>query len=424
MAGARHRLGALIAAIVAAAPAIVSAGVSLPAYFSPPMPPFRGGQGCPSLPAPAPGIPVHWFQQTQPPVTGDTCRTFALSPLTDASDQLVSRFSTSNWTGGLWPRVWAFRGPRPSSLHLPNPGSNPIYPYINTPSCKDPKGPPQGDMILGLDYSTIGKANAATTAEILRMLGAPTSTWQAPLVAAGFNMATALVNFSAVAADPAKYVNYNAGCNSYDKASFVLKDRFIVHDDPRWVYVNGQSTPPTGVMIDYEVNDFRTVSQGAVFLVNLANQIHARSIGGVRPKVFLYTNPWIYVDVHRGLIGGMAANGFGYLHMDAVKSAFDYLSLYLLNDKFTCNIDEAYSVEMLNLAGVSGIVEPGKLVVTVDFTRCTTTDALALFNLNATQHFAGYAVFPKTQLMGGQQLPLAHGNLLLWKLLYGAKAPP
>lgn len=412
-----------IAALAAGGAPALGATVTLPAYFSPSMPPFHGGGGCPALPSPDPSIPRHWFQQTQPPVEGDNCQSFVWSPLTDASDQLVSQFSSSSWTGGLWPRVWAYRARRPQSLHVSDPPSNPVYPYINTPTCQAPNGPPRADMILGLDYSTVDKANAATTAEVLRMLGAPASAWQGPLIANGFNLATDLINYSALDANPGRYVNYRAGCDSWDHRSYALKDKFIVHDDPRWVYVSGQSTPPTGVMIDFEVHDFRTPAQGALFLAGLAGQIRARSIGGRHPQAFLYTNPWEYVIFRGKPIGGMAANGFDYLHIDAVKSAFDFISLYL-GDKSGCNVDADYATEFGNLKGVSGVVDLRKLVMIFDLTRCTPADALALFNLNAAKQFGGYAIFPKDQHMGGQRTPLIDGNLLLWKLLYGSRTPP
>ncbi len=399
------------------------AAALLPAYFSPALPPFAGGAGCPALPAPSPTIPRRWFQQTQPPVAGNSCRTFVSSPLTDASDQLVSHFSTSTWKGGLWPRVWVLRGPRPKGLHLGDPASNPVYPYIHTPKCNAPGGPISPTMYLGLDYSSVDKANAATTAEVLRMLGVPAATWQAPLLAQKFNLSTDLVNFSALNQDPARFVDYKAGCNSHDGASFVLKDKFLVHDDPRWVYVAGKSTPPTGVMLDYEVNDFRSVAQGSQFLVGLAKQIHATSFDGIHPQAFLYTNPWEYVQVRRGLTGGMAANGFDYLTIDAVKETFDFFSLYLLKD-FVCDINGSYALEIANIKGISGVVDPKKIVVTVDLTRCSVTNAMTLFQLNAAKRFAGYAIFPKDQLIGGQKLPLANGNQLIWTLLYGSKAPP
>ena len=398
--------------------------VTLPAYFSPSLPPTVGGGGCPSLPAPPASAPTRWWQQTTPPQTTDTCQTFAFGPLTDASEQPVGAFSSSKWGGGLWPRIWGRRGPRPTNLGFGDPASNPVFPYINTPSCTNPNGPPQPNMVLGDDYTSVARANAVTEAEILHMLGASAAAWQAPLVAQGFNLNTDIISYTALAADPDQFVNYKKGCNSHDGNSYVTVDKFILHDQPGWVYVSGQSTPPTGVMIDWEVNDFRTPSQGAMFLVQLANDIHSQTIGGVTPQVFLYTNPWQYLQLNHGVTGGMAANGFDFTHIDSVKSAFDFMSLYLLDQGGQCNVDPAFTSEMANLSGISGVVNTSELVVLVDFFRCNDQNMLDIFNLNAAQNFAGYAIFPKNTTMGGQALPLTGANLMLWKLMYGGRTPP
>lgn len=399
-----------------------AAAQGLPAYFSPGLPPTSGG-GCPTLPRPPASIPPRWFQQTTPPEATDTCQDFAIGPITDASEQPVGAFSTSNWNGGLWPRFWAMRGPRPPALGLGDPGSNPVYPYINTPTCADGDGPPQPTMILGRDYSSVAKANAATKAEVLRALGASAALWQAPLLAQGFNPNSDFISYTALAANPGQFVKYKNGCNSHDGNSYVTVDKFIVHDQAGWVYGAG-STPPTGVMIDYEVNDFRSATDGALFLTDLANSVHSMSIGGVTPQIFLYTNPWLYLQLGHGLTGGMTANGFDFNHIDQVKAAFDFIDLYLLDSSFNCNVNSAFATEMSNLAGVSGVVHTGQLVVLVDLYRCSEQNMIDIFNLNAAQNFGGYAIFPKNTILGGQTLPLTGANLLLWRLMYGTRAPP
>lgn len=403
----------------------------LPAYFQPGMPPSVAGGGCPALPRPFAVIPTHWWQQTTPPEPAigndppDTCLTFAFGPLTDASEQAVGAFSTSQWTGGLWPRIWGRRGPRPPSLGFADPGSNPVYPYIHTTDCKQPSGPIDPTMYLGDDYSSVTKANAVTEAEILRMLGATASAWQAPLIAAGFNPNTDLISYLALQANPGDFVNFNADCNSHDGKSYVTIDKFIVHDQPNWVYVNGTSTPPTGVMIDWEVNDFRSTSDGALFLAKLASEIHAQTVGGVSPKAYLYTNPWVYVPLKGGTVtGGMAANGFDFYTIDQVKSAFNFISLYLLDNGAHCNIKSAYNTAISNIRGVSGVVNNSELSVTVDLGRCNEQAMLDLFHLNEAQNFGGYAIFPNQTTMGGQELPLVGNNLLLWRLMYANKALP
>ncbi len=426
MAGSRQQLRALIAALAISAPAVASAAVSLPAYFSPLMPPFNGGGGCPSLPAPATSAPARWWQQTTPPATTDTCRNFAFGPLTDASEQPVGAFSSSKWSGGLWPRIWGRRGPRPPALGFGDPPSNPIFPYINTPSCASPAGPLQPNMVLGNDYSSVAKANAVTEAETLHMLGASASAWQAPLIAQGFNLKSDTISYTALAADPNRFVDYKKRCNSHDGKSYVTVDKFILHDKPGWVYVSGQSTPPTGILIDWEVNDFRSPGQGAMFLVQLAKDIHNHPIGGVVPQVFLYTNPWEYLTLRDGIIGGMAANGFDFSHIDQVKGSFDFISFYPTINKNggVCDVLPAFLTTITNLSGISGIIDTHKLVVIADMWRCNEQDMLNIFNLNTAQKFGGYAIFPKDTIMGGQQLPFNKANLLLWRLMYGTRAPP
>ncbi len=397
---------------------------TLPAYFGPSMPPSSGGGGCPSLPPPSPSAPTRWWQQTPPPENTDTCQTFAFGPLTDASEQPVGAFSTSMWGGGLWPRIWGRRGPRPPALGYGDPASNPVFPYINTPSCADPDGPVQPNMILGDDYTSVPKANAVTEAEILHMLGASQSAWQAPLLAQGFNMNTDVISYLALQANPGKFVNFRAGCNSHDGNSYVTIDKFILHDQPGWVYINGQSTPPSGVLIDWEVNDFRSPAQGAQFLVQVANDVHAQKLSGVVPQIYLYTNPWQYISLNHGVVGGMAANGFDFNHIDQVKAAFDFISLYLLDEDGVCNVNSAYNSEVANLSGVSGSFNPAEFVLTVDLYRCGEQNMLDIYNLNAVHGFGGYAIFPKNTNMGGQQLPLTGANLLIWRLMYGGRSPP
>ena len=425
----RNRLGRVIAAACAMAGLCgaqathAQTGQRLPAYFSPGLPPNSGGGGCPALPAPGPSIPTRWFQQTTPPDQADTCQTFAFTPLTDASIQAVGSFSRSTWSGGLWPRIWALRGPRPRNLPFGDPGSNPVYPYVDTPTCSRPGGPPNPTMYLGMDYSSVAKANAATKAEILRMLGASTNVWQAPLLAQGFDPNSDFVRYSLLAADSDRFVNYSMGCNSHDGKSYVVIDKFVVHDIAGWIYT-AQSTPPTGVMIDYEVNDFRSPADGALFLVDLAKSIHSQVVRGVHPQTFLYTNPWQYVPLTHGYTGGMTANGFDFSTIDQVKGAFDLMSLYLLDEHATCTVLPSFVTEMINLAGISGVVDTAKLVVLVDLYRCNEHDAIDIYNLNEAQKFGGYAIFPKNTTMGGRTTPLSGANLMLWRLLYGTKAPP
>lgn len=336
----------------------------LPAYYDP-------GDATPF----APLVMMH---QAPPPIDNSQDKTtYAYGPITDSSSQNVALQNNSTWTGGhSWPFVWANRA-RVAAGHTLDP-ANPIYPTI-----LDQKGSP-----YRVEYTTVARANAATKAQVLYILGAPASVWQAPLTKAGVGF----VAWSKLSATPGAYFT----STSQDGDSTVMVDQMPIPTDV--------STSARGVEIDYEVQDDRPTNVTTGFLTVLGSTI--RSYG---KKAYLYTNPW-----DSGVLG---RNGFAFTGIDNIKANFDYISLLLLNSSLICDVPTAYGPSVTFLRGVSGNLDFSQVLVTVDEMNCTPSDAVALHQQRAIDNFAGYNLWPDGAVEGGSTL--TGPNRLIWYLLHG-----
>ncbi len=334
-------------------------------------------------------------------------------------------FTNSPWSGGLWPEVWVNRAVRPRNLPYGPIAPNPMNPLLYDPS--------PAHNYLGVEYSSTRIANAATEAMTLRMLGAAPSVWEAPLVAAGLRVdpvggpSADVYSYTDISNNPGKYYNFKLPPNSADELHYVVVDKMILYDQPEWVFSHQGGSIPTGVMIDYEVNDFRANAAATPFLVNLAADIHNQGFVNshgvtVHPLAYLYTNPW-----NGPWDGALGGNSFDFLTIDQIKSSYDYISLYPLDLSFNCSMsgaNSAYQNALNFLSGVSGVINFSQLIFTFDLYRCSSNDAITMHNLRETKGIAGYDIFDKGQALGGAATPLIGSNLQIWNLLYGTSTPP
>ena len=335
----------------------------LPAYFNP-------GDA-------APFAPLIFMRQTAPPANDGLDKTsYAFGPITDSAAMNVTAQNRSTWTGGHnWPFVWANRAQVPPGQHLIE--SNPFYPAI-----LDPHGNP-----YLTEFTTVARADAATKAEVLYIMGAPASVWQAPLKRAGIGS----VAWSTLNADPSAYFT----STSQDGNSTVMIDTMVI---PTAV-----STSAYGVLIDYEVQDHRTPHQTHHFLDDLGATI--RSFG---LKAYLYTNPWDSASPQ--------LSGFAFDRIDDIKANFDYISLYVWGGPHQCIERTSYPTSVNFLKGVSGKLNFNQIIVTVDLFYCTPSEASLIADQRAIDHFAGYNIFDHGAIVGGSTL--TGSNLVIWKLFH------
>jgi hypothetical protein len=343
------------------------AGGVAPAYFDPD--------------AGAPLAPLMFMELAPPPTDAREDKTdYAYGPITDSVSQNADAQNDSSWTGRNWVMVWANRARVPTGQPALPP--NPITPAIVNSSRQN----------CAAEFSTVARANAATTAQVLYIAGAPPSVWQAPLVAAGMSPSGA-VTWDQLNADPDAYFTRQ----SQDGSSRVTLDRMVIPQDV--------STSAVGIAIDYEVHDGRASPEGEGFLDSLG-----ATIRGYKLKAYLYTNPW-ESDV-------TALNGFTLAGMDQIKVSFDYISLFVWGAQNACDINSpGWNQAITFLKGASGKMNNGQFVLTIDLLNCSSADALAIYKQMNISHFAGYTLWPDGTTMGGTRL--TGPNLILWTLLNG-----
>jgi len=341
-----------------------AAGVPvLPAYFNPSdAGPFR---------------PLIFMRQAPPPVDDRQAKAnYAYGPITDSAALNVTAQNNSGWSGNNWPFVWANRARVPPGQNLI--AANPIYPAIF-----DPHG-----NTYGVEFSTPARANAATKAEVLYIMGAPTSVWQAPIIAAGVTS----VSWNTANADPNLYFTRT----SQDGNTQVMVDRMVV---PFAV-----SNSAYGITIDYEVQDERTSGDTHPFLDNLGATIRSYGL-----KAYLYTNPWDSPSTQR--------NGFAFSRMDDIKANFDYISLFVWGGQFQCDELTSFPYSVHFLKGASGKLNFNQIIVTVDLLNCSVADAVLISAQHALDNFAGYNIWDDGAQDGGSRL--SGSNLVIWTLLHG-----
>jgi hypothetical protein len=340
------------------------AGSLLPAYFEPN--------------AAAPLAPLMVMELAPPPVDPQENKSeYAYGPVTDSVSQNVDAQNDSTWTGRNWAMVWANRARVPA-------GGPPLRPNPITPAIVDGQG-----HNCATEFSTVARANAATQAQVLYILGAPPSVWQAPLKAAGVTALT----WDQLNAHPDTYFT----TWSQDGSSKVTVDKMVV---PQAV-----STSASGIEIDYEVQDGRPPFEGEGLLVNLGAAIRSYGL-----KAYLYTNPWESDET--------PLNGFTLAGMNQIKANFDYISLFVWGGQNQCEINSAgFDQAITFLKSTSGTLNYGQFVLTIDLLNCSKLDALAIYNHMKVNHFAGYMLWPDGAIMGGTELTGA--NLTIWTLLNG-----
>ena len=325
--------------------------------------------------------PLMVVRQAPPPIDNfQTKLTYPFGPITESVSLNVAQQNLSSWTQGhIWPMVWANRARVPSGYTL-IPG-NPTYPYIRDQF---------GNLYL-TEFTTPARANAVTTAQVLYIIGAPASVWQAPLLAVGLSPSDA-IPWATAAANPQAYFK----TLSQDGKSMVTLDKMVI---PFAV-----SSDPYGVMLDYEVQDHRSTSEAHDFLDAIA-----ATVRGYGLKIYLYTNPWESSSTQ--------SNGFSFARMDEIKANFDYISLYIWGEQYSCDFNNSYLPAVNFLKGVSGRLDFSQILITFDMKLCTEATAIQLFNQRAQDGFSGYNLFADGAVEGSPNW--LGTNEVLWALMYG-----
>jgi hypothetical protein len=351
----------LMAGVLAVAHGALAAA-RLPAYFNP-------GDAAP---------PLVFMRQAPPPDDNiDNKTSYGYGPITDSIAQNVNAQNTSTWSGRDWPSVWANRARVPNGYVAISP--NGIYPAI-----LDSRGNP-----YGLEFTTYARANAATKAEVLYIMGASSLVWQAPLKAAGISAVT----WDSLNANPSAYFKYR----SQDGGSTVMVDKMVIPTT--------RSTSAYGMRIDYEVQDDRTAADAHPFLGDLGATIRRYGL-----KAYLYTNPWDSESTQR--------NGFAFSRIDDLKANFDYISILVWGGTNQCIMATSYPYSVSFLRGVSGALNFRQILLTVDLLHCTTTQAILMYRQRAIDHFSGYVMWDDNAIVGGPTL--TGSNRVIYALLHGS----
>ncbi|MDQ2860474.1 MAG: hypothetical protein M3T55_07070 [Pseudomonadota bacterium] len=321
--------------------------------------------------------PIIFMRHSPPPADDQGNKTnYAYGPLTDSVAQNVAAQNRSTWTGGNnWAFVWA------NSAHVP-PGDRPAASNTLYPPILDANG-----LYCQTEFTTVARADAATKAEVLYIMGARPSVWQAPLTAVGINA----IPWATVNADPDAYCTQL----SQDGNAMVMIDKMVI---PTTV-----STSANGIGIDYEVQDFRTPSETHPFLDDLGQTIRSYGL-----KAYLYTNPWDSPSP--------ALNGFAFDRMDDIKANFDYINLLVWGGKNQCIEETSYPTSVAFLKGVSGKLNFNQIIITVDLLHCSAAEASLIADQRDIDHFVGYDIWDDGAVDGGSTL--TGSNLVIYKLLH------
>ncbi|MGI8839821.1 MAG: hypothetical protein ACR2F8_03405 [Caulobacteraceae bacterium] len=337
--------------------------------------------GIPVLPAyfnPDDAEPPLMFMRQAPPPTSDSENkgTYAYGPLTDSIAQNIDDQNRSKWSGHNWASIWANRAWVPR-------GQVPITPNPFYPAIRDSKGNP-----YGTEFTTYARANAATKAEALYIMGASASVWQAPLKAAGVSW----IAWNTLNADPDAYFTRV----SQDGSTKVILDKMII---PTTVAASAY-----GMRVDYEVQDSRNSNYAWPFLDDLGATIRSYGL-----KAYLYTNPWDSASTQK--------NGFSFSKIDDIKANFDYISILVWGGANQCSMETSYPYGVHFLKGVSGVLDFKQVLLTVDLLNCSESEAILMYLQRAIDHFSGYVIWDDGAVDGGSKL--TGSNLVIYALLHG-----
>lgn len=366
------RLLAFALAVALAGGAIADEAI-VPAYFDPD--------------AAASVAPLIVLRQAPPPRDNAVDHTtYAWGPITGSWLRNTMAMNASTWTSSrpgeeMWVTFWAYHANR-------DPQGRPLKPNRVFPPIKDADG-----ERVWVEYSSVAKANAVTTAEILFTLGASQAAWQAPLKAAGVS----LLDWEAAAASP----DVHFPRRSADGTGPVATDVFLI--PPRRTIARRAYA----VSLDYEPHDGRPEEgpQGArAFLNRTADTIHA-----LGKKAYLYTNPW------DGPLMGL--NGISPRLADDIITRWDYVSSLVFEGARSGSVKSEYEYgrRFFDLARRPDLA--GKIIVTFVLSN-TDGSACLMHARQARDHFAGYMFFPDSVPEGGAD-PGLPANRRIAELLFG-----
>ncbi|WP_353227621.1 hypothetical protein [Novosphingobium sp.] len=312
------------------------------------------------------------FQNAQPPADNahDTASTYPTFPCTDAfswRQDVNAGMNTSTWTGGNgWMYVWANRANKVAKVTAgnqflqlkPNPIQNPT-PIYNNLECR-------------VEYTTVAKANAATRSLIRYWLGR--ADYAQPWIDAG-GLASDFVFYSHLLDYPERYFTrvVTAQNVSYQVMTDIpwLPSTIVGGQGSftRATMMSGNQARVPGIVLDYEVNDYRSNQVTTLFLNAVAADIH-----GAGAKLFLWTNP---------LNRTANTHGLDFVNLPAiVTKTCDLTSVQLWSGNTGENVAQSYQNQIAMIKGYAcnGTVPYDRLVVVLDL-KTTLADAQFVNNL-------------------------------------------
>jgi hypothetical protein len=360
---------------------------ALPAFFDP-----KAAAGL---------APLMILRSGNPPASNSVDHTsYIYGPLSTARSSGIPHLNSSTWTSSnpgqeFMISIWGNRQQGMSGKAFLK------FNNLNAPPIKDSSG-----IAVGTEYTTVAKANAATEAAILHAVGASSGVWERPLVRSGICAVFPCTDIEAVPwttanADPATYFPHTA----QNRKGHVAHDAFII--PPESYISNGKAF---ALAIDYEVDDLRPcLGTGSTdeFIAHIAQEIH-----GYGKKLVVLTDPWDS--------GVSARNGFCLEAMNHIVANVDWLNNTLSSKNNSGSISQEFYNGLTFMAGVSGVLDRNKVLVSYLTGGTTEADTLTIHNLQLTTPVAGYDVVAYYAIQGqAAQCTSNSSNKKLSLLLWG-----
>jgi hypothetical protein len=295
-------------------------------------------------------------------------------------------------------------------------------------------------------YTTIQKANAATQCLIRYWLGR--SDYMQPWLAIAGTSTSDFVYYSQLAGSPGAYFTGTYTCTTNGVTYAVMTDR-------PWLPSSASGSGPTlqranympsntqylfapGVVLDYEVADFRTTGVGASagdpdsslsFIQSIYTDVHATQDSNGNPQVpaLLY----LWTDSLNGL--SMPSSGLDATNLPTIAANYvDFLSVMLWGGNKEGNVCAAYLDQIGYLKGgnVGGVcsnaVPFDKLVLTIDMSGLGISDAQFAYNLLMQGNTSSPPTAPKAAWFwqdGEAACDTQSNNVVSW-VLQGTSSPP
>jgi hypothetical protein len=382
------------------------------------------------------------FRVANPPASNSQAAINAYTswPVTDTAAE-ISGATTSTWTGGgplnnwpinAWFYAWANRSTQLDTNRIRKANPLPGIPQIVN-------GYPWGVI-----YTTFTKANAATQCLIRYWLGR--SDYMDPWLAISGASSSDFVYFYQLYNSPSSYFTstYVGGGITYS----VMVDRpwlpsQLTNNSPLFTRANMMPANPQyqdapGVVLDYELGDYRSTGTGASasdpngsqnFIQRIYNDVHATQDANgqaqVPGKLALWTDPLNAPS--------MPSSGLDATNLSTIANNYvDLLSVQLFAGNREGNIAASYmnQIGYLKGGGLNGVcslnVPYEKLFLTIDVAGLSQSDAQFAYNLLAQGNSSSPPTAPPTVWFwqDGSALCSAQSNNMLSWVLQGSSATP